>query len=1002
MTAFEDQPGGDGRSNPPARSSWGIDAAVIGLVVALLLGFGAAFASSWRDTSPGAGTDLAAFGSTPDGHSWLQVVHGGDGEAIRWEAGNTVSQPGLVAITSWREAPSTVVRELVADQGAVTTAQETRALRRLQAQEARIRTVDAEGTVSDSTTYSVLTSDGLYLVGYRDASGTEAMFDPPVLLLQPDVEAGASWETTGKLQATVDYAWRRSVVERGPFESALGQHDDCLLVEDSYQLSDPSGVLLDLVSRDRVCANVGIVETSVVESTTGAAGEVTTVVASASEESRIEDAPPAPEPRQPGSSTGIAPADDWAFSRLGNIASAAEATVPPLYLDGPEPLVLVAELDHGIVALHADEPGRDPAWRFTTGGAIHSPLRFDADRGLLFFGSTDGRLYALDARGMFRWAHQAGDNVATRPLVIDDVVVFGSEDRRVRGVDAVTGQLAWEVATGGPVVSSPAEAAGLVVIGSDDGALRGIDPANGDVAWETTLGDPIVGAVATDGTTAWVGTSGGQLAAIEGATGDLAWEAHVEWPVRTQPMPVGDALAIVDDGGIVTLLDRTTGDKRWSVDIEAVGVPVALADDELAVATSEGTVQVLDVTDGTAKHSWSAEDARGANDSEPVFELGPAAGGGALWLVDESTVLRRLGPAGEGATPDLAPAWIAQPNESPWTVGDVPASTPLEHDGRAIIIEYSGKIFSLDPADGSANLLGAVDLGDGAPFAGGTIAGDRLLFNAQHRLYAVDLPDVTVAWTFEGLPIGARPPVVVGDTVLWVSGPPLPDEQTVLPPTLFALDVATGQLRWQVELTGLPPLAGVVARDGVVYSATGAYDLATGEQLWANPTGLGGSGSPALSPDGSTLFVDASGDTSNGLTALDTSDGTVRWTVDGGQEFMTGLEGLWATDEVLVMASASNRVIGRATSTGAELWQYQARQPLLGTILVTGDAVWLATDTGAVHVLDAATGQPRASFTELDFPLHHYAYGQRPGLVGDHVVVAGGFYIMGFSTGSGQ
>lgn len=1002
MTLEHEQPPVGEADTPPTRSSWAIDAGVIGLVVALLLGFGAAFASSWRDASPGAGTDLAAFGATQDGHSWLQVVHGQGGETVRWEAGNTVSQPGLVAITSWREAPSAVVRDLVADQGAETTAEETRALRGLQAQESRIRTLRADGAITDNTTYSVLTSDGLYLVGYRDASGTEAMFDPPVLLLQPDLQVGEGWTTEGTLQGTLDYAWSRTVVERGPYESALGDLDDCLLVEDDYQVSSSDGVLLELLSRDRVCANVGVVETTLIESTRTGAGEVTTVVASASVGPPAEQAPPAPEPLLPGTLDGLEPGDDWAFSRLGNIAAAGEATAPPLYLDGPEPLVLVADLDRGIVALHANEPGRDPAWRFATGGAIHSPLRFDAETGLLYFGSTDGRLYAIDSRGMFRWAHETGDNVATRPTVVDGTVVFGSEDRRVRGVDAASGELAWEVATGGPVVSSPAEAAGLAVIGSDDGALRGIEPDTGEVAWENTLGDPIEAAVASDGTTAWVGTAGGQVVAIDGATGDIEWDAFVQWPVRFEPAPVGDTLAVVDDGGIVTLLDRATGEQRWSVDVDAVGVPVLLADQTLAVATSTGTVRALDLADGSTTTTWSAEDARGANDMEPVFELGPAPGGGALWLVDESTVLRRLGPASEGVTSRLTPAWVAQPNESPWTVGDVPASTPLEHDGRAIILEYSGKIYSLDPADGSATLLGAVDLGGGAPFAGGTIAGDRLLFNAQQRLFAVDLPGVSVAWTFEGLPVGARPPVVAGDTVLWVSGPPLPDEQSVLPPTLFALDLGTGALRWQVELTGLPPLAGVVERDGVVYSAAGAYDLATGERLWANPTGLGGSGSPAVSPDGTTLFVDASDATSNGLAALDTGDGTVRWTVDTGELFMTGLEGLWATKGVLVMATADNRVIGRDPTTGAELWQYQARQPLLGTILVTDDAAWLATDTGAVHELDLATGTPHGSFTELDFPLHHYAYGQRPGLVGGHVIVAAGFYMIGFATGGGQ
>jgi len=99
--------------------------------------------------------------------------------------------------------------------------------------------------------------------------------------------------------------------------------------------------------------------------------------------------------------------------------------------------VAVAPMDNGAVyGVEALQTGK-VLWTFKTGKANRSSPAIAAKSGFVYFGSRDGKLYALDAK---------------------------------------TGDKAWEFATGGPVDSSPWPADGVIYVGSDDGhiyALKG-------------------------------------------------------------------------------------------------------------------------------------------------------------------------------------------------------------------------------------------------------------------------------------------------------------------------------------------------------------------------------------------------------------------------------------------------------------------------------------------------------------------------------------------------
>ena len=73
----------------------------------------------------------------------------------------------------------------------------------------------------------------------------------------------------------------------------------------------------------------------------------------------------------------------------------------------------------------------------------------------------------MDAsNGKLIWNYTTGGEVASSPAVADGVVYVGSYDGKVYALDAMTGAFIWSYATGGMVVSSPAVANNVVYVGS--------------------------------------------------------------------------------------------------------------------------------------------------------------------------------------------------------------------------------------------------------------------------------------------------------------------------------------------------------------------------------------------------------------------------------------------------------------------------------------------------------------------------------------------------------
>jgi outer membrane protein assembly factor BamB len=143
-------------------------------------------------------------------------------------------------------------------------------------------------------------------------------------------------------------------------------------------------------------------------------------------------------------------------------------------------------------------------WSFPTRGPVLSSPALDDGAQVLYVGSADGHVYALDAGG----GGGAGDG-------------------------AGSGAMLWNTPLGGGVYASPVLTAvhrpagtwGAVIVGASDGSVYALDAGNGTLLWATPTGGPVYSsaALSQDGSAAFVGSSDGNMYALRVADGTLLW-----------------------------------------------------------------------------------------------------------------------------------------------------------------------------------------------------------------------------------------------------------------------------------------------------------------------------------------------------------------------------------------------------------------------------------------------------------------------------------------------
>ncbi len=934
------------------------------------------FVFPWLPEPSPAGVALERYAPEHDGGSTLVKSFDADGGLISTESQNLATIPDLRTFTELGKDVGGQLEDIYIFPQDMEDAEVV---------EVRRRTLEASGEISDSTDILVLDPRGLLLLATRSGDiGTEVVFDQPAVLLPADLGPGKRWSSEGKA-GPLNYKLDGRVVGSGAFESDLGNFEDCLFVRTRLAFSG-SGSQGDIVDfRDTYCAGVGLVESRELD----AAGKTTqrsTVVST--DQAPPEDAaglPPVPLTAPEGVAGDPA---SWRLGHFGRLKLSGESSassIPPTYLRTDPPVLLAAAEEGDLVALDVGKNPGSVRWRFHTEGNIYGPPAFDAETGRIYFGATDKKLYALDARGLFLWAFETGDNVASRPVVAGDTVVFGSENRNIYGLDAGTGRERWTVSTGGPVVSSPAFEDGVVIIGSDDGAVYGLDPETGDEKWRYLAKAAVEAPVTAADGVAYVASRSGELTALDAKSGKEIWTSSQGQILRTAPAVGDEEVFVVDDAYDLLAFDRRTGKKLWENPAGSYVGPPLVAGDELVVARNDGHIERLSF-DGERTGGWDGAVAGNPIDGDPSFSIGPVAGGGALWAATDKASVVSLGL--QKGPPHIEPTWADAFSDLPFS-GDAPQYTATGYRGEALLLGTGNNVYLVDPENGEARRVARLNGASGSPSTEPLVAGDTLLAISGDTLHAARLPDVDELWKFEG-GSSSRPPVIAGQSVLWLSTKGDAN-------TLNSLDLGSGDVRWKASLPGT---GGVIAREKTAYTnPASAFDLVTGKRLWQAETGeRRASGGPTLSASGKVLFAGAAGGGEPAsVAAYDASSGEEVWRSQL-DEVLNPADCLWTSGDVVVAPLLSGDILALDAGTGEEVWRYTPPAPRLGNVTVEGGEVWFALQNGEVLALDAESGGISARSDDYSLKLNSTSLSQRPVFVGGTLVLGVGTYVLGFEA----
>src|SRR3972149_2815883 len=106
----------------------------------------------------------------------------------------------------------------------------------------------------------------------------------------------------------------------------------------------------------------------------------------------------------------------------------------------------------------------DQLWAYETDDITYSSPA--VHRGMVYFGSNDGGVYALTVDGKKVWRYPAQFLVTSSPAVSDGIVYIGSWDKYLYALEEKTGRLLWRLKIGEVSGSSPIVSNGVVYIGA--------------------------------------------------------------------------------------------------------------------------------------------------------------------------------------------------------------------------------------------------------------------------------------------------------------------------------------------------------------------------------------------------------------------------------------------------------------------------------------------------------------------------------------------------------
>lgn len=277
----------------------------------------------------------------------------------------------------------------------------------------------------------------------------------------------------------------------------------------------------------------------------------------------------------------------WTFHTEGRVISTPAVSGGTVYFGSTDGNVYAVETESG-----------NQRWVFKTNGRVASSPAVEA--GVVYVGSYDGDFYAIDAAsGALRWKFTTGgerrfagkhlhgylpagevipdpfDVYLSSPAVWRGVVYFGSGDGHVYALDAGSGRVRWKFRTGNVVHASPTLAGGKLYIGSWDTWFYALDAGTGRLVWRFKTGEDaevhnqtgIQGTATVADGVVYFECRDAHVYALDAVTGRRKWafDTHGSWGMSSPTVRNGKVWFATADGRRFHEVEAATGKEVFSL-----------------------------------------------------------------------------------------------------------------------------------------------------------------------------------------------------------------------------------------------------------------------------------------------------------------------------------------------------------------------------------------------------------------------------------------------------
>lgn len=252
---------------------------------------------------------------------------------------------------------------------------------------------------------------------------------------------------------------------------------------------------------------------------------------------------------------------------------------------------------------------RYPSDQGLTGSVKGTPA---IHRGDVFFGAGEN-LYCISLEtGTFKWAYQTRGAIRCAPVISDGVIFFGSDDNRLYAVNAETGEAQWDsFAARDDIAVGLTVGSGLAIVTCMDGNTYGVLASSGRLRWQPfrlpaapTETSPIM----SESTTIIAVAS--TMYGLAARSGQLRWMVRLPAEVAATPAVLGvDVFVPCKDKKIYAY--STAGRRpayKWAVAADLGVTPMSsptIAGDTVWVTGAKGTVAGYSVEDGSLRWRYT-------------------------------------------------------------------------------------------------------------------------------------------------------------------------------------------------------------------------------------------------------------------------------------------------------------------------------------------------------------------------------------------------------------